>query len=63
VNKLEIKGDCNVIKGKFKQKRAKLKDDKLQYMEGKSEELPGRIQKHTNGIREAVKESTSGRRV
>jgi uncharacterized protein YjbJ (UPF0337 family) len=61
VNKLEIKGDCNVIKGKLKQKRAKLTDDKLQYVEGKSEELLGQIQKHTSEIREAVKESAAGR--
>jgi uncharacterized protein YjbJ (UPF0337 family) len=60
VNKLEIKGDRNIIKGKLKQKRAKLKDDKLQYVEGKSEELLGRIQKHTNEIGEAVKESAVG---
>ena len=57
---LKVKGDCNFIKGKLKQKRAKLTDDKLQYVEGKSEELLGRIQKHTNGIREAVKESAAG---
>jgi uncharacterized protein YjbJ (UPF0337 family) len=61
VNKLEIKAECNVIKGKLKQKRAKLTNDKLQYVEGKSEELLGRIQTQTNGIREAVKESASGR--
>ena len=60
MNKLEIKGDCNIVKGKLKQTRAKLTDDKLQYVEGKSEELLGRIQKHTNGIREAVKESAAG---
>jgi len=61
VNKLEIKGDGNIIKGKLKQKRAKLMDDKLQYVEGKSEELLGQIQKHTSGIREAIEESASGR--
>ena len=54
---LEIKGDLNIIKGKVKQKRAQLTGDKLQGAEGKSEELPGRIQKHTGEIREAVKES------
>ena len=61
VNKLEIKGDCNIIKGKLKQKRAKLTDDKLQYVEGKSEELLGRVQKQADGIREAVKKSAVGR--
>jgi len=61
VNKLEIKGDGNIIKGRLKQKHGKLTVDKLQYIEGKSEELLGQLQKHTNGIREAVKESASGR--
>jgi uncharacterized protein YjbJ (UPF0337 family) len=55
---LEVEGDRNIVKGKLKQKRAKLTDDKLQYVEGKSEELLGQIQKHTGEIREAVKGST-----
>jgi uncharacterized protein YjbJ (UPF0337 family) len=58
MSKLEIKGDINIVKGKLKQKRARLTDDKLQGAEGKSEELLGRIQKHTGEICEAVKEST-----
>jgi uncharacterized protein YjbJ (UPF0337 family) len=61
VNKLEVKGDCNIIKGKLKQKRAKLTKDNLQYVEGKSEELLGKLQQHTGEIREAVKESAAGR--
>lgn len=52
---LEIKGDINIIKGKLKQKRAELTDDKLQGAEGKSEELLGRIQRHTSETREAIK--------
>jgi uncharacterized protein YjbJ (UPF0337 family) len=58
---LEIKGDRNIIKGKLKQKRAKLADNGLQYVAGKSEELLGQLQKHTGEIREAVKESVAGR--
>ena len=54
MTKLEIKGDLNIIKGKLKQKRAKLTGDQLQCVEGKSEELLGRIQKHTSETREAV---------
>ena len=42
---LEIKGDWNITKGKLKQKWAKLTDSDLQYVEGKQEELVGRIQK------------------
>jgi uncharacterized protein YjbJ (UPF0337 family) len=51
---LEIKGDWNIIKGKLKQKWAKLIDADLQFTEGKQEELLGRIQKRTGESREAV---------
>ncbi len=54
---LEIKGDWNVIKGKLKQKWAKLTDDDLQYAEGKQDELLGRIQKITGETREAVQKA------
>ena len=61
---LEVKGDWNIIKGKLKQKWAKLTDSDLQYVEGKEEELVGRIQKLTGETREAVekaiKESSAG---
>src|ERR1035437_1211639 len=63
MNKLEIKGDWNITKGKLKQKCAKLTDDDLQFVEGKHDELLGRIQKRTGETREtvekAVKEATS----
>jgi uncharacterized protein YjbJ (UPF0337 family) len=51
---LEIKGDWNITKGKLKQKWAKLTDHDLQYVEGKQEELFGRIQKCTGETREAI---------
>ena len=54
MNRLEMKGDWNITKGKLKQKWAKLTDDDLQYIEGKQEELLGRIQKRTGETREAV---------
>lgn len=54
---LEIKGDWNIAKGKLKQKWAKLTDDDLQYVEGKHEELMGRIQKRTGETREAVEKA------
>ena len=54
MNKLEIKGDWNITKGKLKQKWATLTDDDLQYSEGKSDELFGRIQKRTGETREAI---------
>ncbi len=45
MNNLQIKGNWNEKKGKLKKKYAELKDDDLQYTEGKSEELLGRLQK------------------
>jgi len=63
MNTLEIKGDWNITKGKLKQRWAKLTDSDLQYVEGKEEELVGRIQKLTGETREvvekAVKDSSS----
>jgi len=55
MNKLEIKGDWNITKGKLKQKWAKLTDDDLQYVDGKHDELLGRIQKRTGESHEAIK--------
>jgi uncharacterized protein YjbJ (UPF0337 family) len=57
MNKLEIKGDWNIIKGKLKQKWADLTDDDLQYVEGKKDELLGRIQKRTGQTREAIEDA------
>jgi uncharacterized protein YjbJ (UPF0337 family) len=54
MNKLEIKGDWNIAKGKVKQKWAKLTDDDLQFVSGKEDELIGRIQKRTGEARENV---------
>jgi uncharacterized protein YjbJ (UPF0337 family) len=57
MTRLEIKGDWNIAKGKLKQKWAKLTDDDLQYVEGKHDELFGRIQKATGETREAVEKA------
>ena len=57
MNKLEIKGDWNITKGKLKQKWATLTDDDLQYVKGKQDELLGRIQKRTGETREAVEKA------
>ena len=58
-----MKGDWNITKGKLKQNWATLTDDDLQYVEGKQEELLGRIQKRTGETREtvekAIKDATS----
>ena len=44
MDKLEIKGKWNELKGKIKQAHADLTEDDLQYEEGKDEELLGRLQ-------------------
>jgi uncharacterized protein YjbJ (UPF0337 family) len=54
MNKLQIKGDWNIAKGKIKQKWGKLTDDDLQFVDGKEDELVGRIQKRTGEARENV---------
>jgi uncharacterized protein YjbJ (UPF0337 family) len=57
MNKLEVKGDWNIIKGKLKQKYAKLTDNDLQYTHGQEDELVGRIQKRTGETKEAVEKA------
>jgi len=57
MNTLEIKGDWNIAMGKLKQRWAKLTDDDLQFVEGKQDELVGRIQKRTGETREAVEKA------
>jgi uncharacterized protein YjbJ (UPF0337 family) len=54
MDKLEIKGNWNIAKGKLKQKWADLTDDDLDYVDGKQDELVGRIQKRTGQTRDAV---------
>ena len=54
---LELKGDWNILKGKLKQKWATLTDDDLQLIDGKGDELLGRIQKRTGESREAVEDA------
>ncbi|MDP3071958.1 MAG: CsbD family protein [Opitutaceae bacterium] len=54
MNKLTIKGDWNIAKGKLKQRWANLTDNDLTFAEGKEDELIGRIQKRTGESRDAV---------
>jgi uncharacterized protein YjbJ (UPF0337 family) len=54
MNTLEIKGDWKILKGKLQQKWARLTDDDLQYIEGKQEEMLGRIMRRTGETREDV---------
>ncbi|HBJ87535.1 MAG TPA: hypothetical protein DDZ88_27495 [Verrucomicrobiales bacterium] len=51
----QTKGNWNIVKGKLKQKWAGLTDDDLTLVEGKMDELIGRIQKRTGETREEIK--------
>ena len=42
---MNLKGNWNVVKGKLKQAYGNLTDDDLTFVEGKEDELVGRIQK------------------
>jgi uncharacterized protein YjbJ (UPF0337 family) len=50
-----LKGNWNTLKGSLKQKYAQLTDDDLKYVEGKEDELLGKIQTRL-GITQAVLE-------
>jgi uncharacterized protein YjbJ (UPF0337 family) len=54
MNKLEIKGKWNQVKGKLKQKYGDLTDDDLTYVEGKEDELLGRLQEKTGKTKEQL---------
>lgn len=60
MNKLQLKGNWNIIKGKLKQQFSNLTDDDLQYIEGKEDELLGRIQRRTGKTQAEVKEVLTG---
>lgn len=48
------KGNWNIVKGRLKQAFAELTDDDLTYVEGKEDELIGRVQKRTGKAREDI---------
>lgn len=52
---LKLKGNWNEIKGKLKQKYGDLTDDDLTYVEGKEDELLGRLQKKLGKSRDEIK--------
>ncbi|MBE0662990.1 MAG: CsbD family protein [Bacteroidales bacterium] len=54
MDKLEIKGNWNELKGKLKQKYGNLTDDDLTYAEGKEDELLGKLQKKIGKSRDEV---------
>lgn len=52
---LRLKGNWNELKGKLKQQYADLTDDDLMYVEGKEDELLGKLQKRTGKARDELK--------
>lgn len=54
MDRLEIKGKWNELKGKLKQAHSSLSDDDLRYQEGKEDELVGRLQQKLGKSREEV---------
>jgi uncharacterized protein YjbJ (UPF0337 family) len=54
MDKLQIKGNWNEIKGKMKQKYGQLTDDDLAFTEGKEDELLGRLQQKTGESRDKL---------
>lgn len=54
MNQLTLKGNWNIAKGKLRQKYADLTDDDVAYVEGKEDELYGRLQKKTGQTREQI---------
>ncbi|MES2284658.1 MAG: CsbD family protein [Bacteroidota bacterium] len=55
--KLKIKGNWNVLKGQLKQKYANLTDDDLLFVEGKEDELLGRLEKKLGKTQEELEET------
>lgn len=53
-NLTELKGNWNEIKGKLKQKYAILTDNDMLLVEGKQDELLGRLQAKLGGTKEEI---------
>jgi uncharacterized protein YjbJ (UPF0337 family) len=56
MNKLQIKGSWNELKGKLKQQYGNLTDDDLVFSEGKEDELLGRLQKKLGKGKDEVRQ-------
>lgn len=54
MDRLELKGRWNELKGKMKQANGSLTDDDLKYEEGKDDEMYGRLQKKLGKTKDEV---------
>ena len=59
MNKLELKGDWNILKGKLKQKFGDLTDNDLMFIKGKEEELVGRLQRKLGKTKQEIRDILS----
>lgn len=55
MDKIKIKGDWNVLKGKLKQQFGNLTNDDLIYIKGKEEELIGRLMQKIGKTRQQIR--------
>jgi uncharacterized protein YjbJ (UPF0337 family) len=56
MNKLQIRGSWNELKGKLKQQYGNLTDNDLVFSEGKEDELLGRLQKKLGKSKDEVRQ-------
>lgn len=56
MDKLELKGNWNELKGKMKQAHGSLTDDDLEYEEGKEDSLFGRLQEKLGKTKDEIVE-------
>ena len=56
MNKLQMKGSWNELKGKLKQQYGTLTDDDLMFSEGKEDELLGRLQKKLGKNKDEIRQ-------
>lgn len=54
MDRLELKGKWNQVKGHLKQTYGNLTDDDLSYVEGKEDEFLGRLQEKTGRTRDEL---------
>ncbi len=54
MDKLEIKGNWNELKGKMKQAEGSLTDDDVRYEEGKDDEFFGRLQQKLGKTKDEI---------
>lgn len=55
MDKLEVKGAWNELKGKLKKKYGQLTDDDLAYEEGQEDQMYGRLQQKLGKTKDEIK--------